>query len=73
MSMKTRSIGTAALLTAVLCCGCAGGPPRKDKVVADLHCEPKQVGAHCITGEELQRYGGRDTAEALRMAFPWIN
>lgn len=72
--MKTRLIGTVALLTTVLCCGCAGGPLRKDdKVMADLHCEAKQVGAHCITGEELQRYGGRDTAEALRMAFPWIN
>lgn len=72
--MKYRTTGIAAvLLTTLLASGCAGGPPRKTDAFADTGCQTKSAELHCITGEDLRRHGARDTADALRMAFPWLN
>lgn len=71
--MKSKLAHSTAVLTALLLGACATTAPRRAQIVAADPCEPKIVGTHCISGEELTRYGSMNNAEALRMAFPWFH
>jgi hypothetical protein len=70
--MKSTISQVIVLLTTLLLSACATTIPHKVALKAADPCEPRKPATHCISGEELTRFGAANTADALRHAFPWF-